>query len=77
MFNSFILHWHFFESPRLYSMQRIKSLDGLRGVAILLVIGFHYLNNQLIGAQAFYANLISRITYYGWVLICSLSCPGS
>lgn len=48
-------------------MQRIKSLDGLRGVAILLVIGFHYLNNQLIGAQAFYANLISRITYYGWV----------
>lgn len=47
--------------------KRIQELDGLRGIAILLVISFHYLNNQLINNSLTLAKVISKITSFGWV----------
>ncbi|MES2732321.1 MAG: acyltransferase [Bacteroidota bacterium] len=47
--------------------QRIPELDGLRGIAILLVVSFHYVNNQLINTGNFIGKILSKLTYFGWV----------
>ena len=49
------------------SGQRIPELDGLRGVAILLVIAFHYVNNQLVHATHSVSKALAHITSFGWV----------
>ena len=52
--------------------QRIKPLDGLRGMAVVAVIAFHYLNNQLEGSAwageqfGTFARLLEKGTYFGW-----------
>lgn len=50
-------------------VNRIKSLDGIRGFAILLVLLFHYLNNPLSESNniGLFGSLLSKITYFGWV----------
>ena len=51
---------------------RIKSLDGLRGVAVISVVAFHYINNQipdgswLITKFGKPALILQKITYFGW-----------
>jgi peptidoglycan/LPS O-acetylase OafA/YrhL len=47
--------------------RRITQIDGLRGIAILLVISFHYINNQLWYAQSLLGRLICKATSFGWV----------
>lgn len=49
------------------SKNRIVELDGLRGVAILLVISFHYINNQLIHTTNTIGKALGFITSFGWV----------
>jgi peptidoglycan/LPS O-acetylase OafA/YrhL len=47
-------------------MKRIPQIDGLRALAILLVISFHYINNQLTGASSKIAKFFYFITSFGW-----------
>ena len=49
------------------AQRRIAELDGLRGVAILLVITFHYVNNQLINSTHPVGKALSALTSFGWV----------
>jgi peptidoglycan/LPS O-acetylase OafA/YrhL len=46
---------------------RIAQLDGLRGIAILLVISFHYINNQLLHAESAIGKILCKATSFGWV----------
>ncbi len=46
---------------------RIPELDGLRGLAILAVMSFHYLNNQLVHAESQFARALYTVTSFGWV----------
>ena len=46
---------------------RIAELDGLRGIAILLVVSFHYLNNQLYGTSNRIGSMFEKATQFGWL----------
>jgi peptidoglycan/LPS O-acetylase OafA/YrhL len=46
---------------------RIAEVDGLRGLAILLVVSFHYINNQLVNSTAGAGKLLAKLTGFGWV----------
>lgn len=50
-------------SPR----PRIVELDGLRGIAIVAVIIFHYVNNQLVHSQYPIGQALYKIASFGWV----------
>jgi len=58
---------HTIKAIKTTSNTRITELDGLRGIAILLVLSFHYVNNQLVNAQSFIAKLLCKATSFGWV----------
>ncbi len=49
------------------SLNRIPELDGLGGVAILLVFGFHYLNNQLVDSAYSIGRIVYKVTSIGWI----------
>jgi peptidoglycan/LPS O-acetylase OafA/YrhL len=49
------------------ALLRIPELDGLRGVAILMVLSFHFINNQLTGAQFGFKSSLAKITSFGWI----------
>lgn len=49
------------------TFQRIPELDGLRGIAISLVISFHYINNQLLHTTDPIGTKVAFITSFGWV----------
>ena len=55
------------EVVTISTTNRIKELDGLRGIAILLVIAFHYGSVQLTGNTNAIAKMVNKITYFGWV----------
>jgi peptidoglycan/LPS O-acetylase OafA/YrhL len=50
--------------------ERILPLDGLRGIAVILVLGFHFLNNQYQQVDISSLNILERSlmfsTYFGW-----------
>ena len=52
---------------RLSTGARIAEVDGLRGIAILLVVSFHYLNNQLVHASHNIGKVLALATSFGWV----------
>jgi len=49
---------------------RFKPMDGLRGIAVLLIISFHYINNQYDQTDPASLNrverLLSKVSYFGW-----------
>ena len=53
--------------PTRSNTGRIKELDGLRGVAILLVVSFHYVNTQLVDNTNHISQVLAKITSFGWV----------
>jgi peptidoglycan/LPS O-acetylase OafA/YrhL len=49
------------------ALSRIAELDGLRGIAILLVVSFHYINNQLLYSTNSFGRFLCKVTSFGWV----------
>ncbi|MCX6210151.1 MAG: acyltransferase [Bacteroidetes bacterium] len=47
-------------------MKRISQIDGLRAVASLLVVSFHYINNQLTDSTSFLGKLFAKLFSFGW-----------
>jgi peptidoglycan/LPS O-acetylase OafA/YrhL len=47
-------------------MKRIPQIDGLRAIAILLVLSFHYINNQLVNETTKIAKFFCFATSFGW-----------
>lgn len=47
-------------------MERNPQIDGLRAIAIILVISFHYINNQLVGVPHPFAKFLYFSTSFGW-----------
>src|SRR5579871_5502624 len=49
---------------------RIAPLDGLRGIAVLMVVAFHFINNTYSVPGAKQTNIVEKIlikvTYFGW-----------
>lgn len=48
-------------------MKRIFELDGLRGVAISLVLFFHYINNTLVDNTSQIGRILYKLTSPGWI----------
>lgn len=48
-------------------MKRIAEIDGLRAIAALLVMSFHYLNNTLINNHSTLVHLIVKTFSFGWM----------
>ena len=48
-------------------MKRLVAIDGIRGIAILMVVSFHYLNVQLVNSTSTIGKIFSKATYFGWV----------
>lgn len=47
-------------------MKRISQIDGLRAVASLLVVSFHYINNQLTNSQGTIGKFFAKLFSFGW-----------
>lgn len=47
-------------------MKRIKQIDGLRAIASLLVVSFHYINNQLTDATTAVGKIFAKLFSFGW-----------
>lgn len=48
------------------TLSRIPAVDGLRGVAILAVLSFHFVNNQLVNSVTTSGLVLAKITSFGW-----------
>ena len=51
---------------RNYPNSRIPELDGIRAMAILLILFFHYINNQLPESNNIFLRLLQKATSLGW-----------
>ncbi len=47
-------------------MKRIAQIDGLRAIAILLVLSFHFINNQLEQTTLPIGKILYKVTSFGW-----------
>ncbi|MDZ4757533.1 MAG: acyltransferase, partial [Bacteroidota bacterium] len=47
-------------------MNRVPEIDGLRGIAILMIVSFHYINNQLVASQNLFGKMLYFSTSFGW-----------
>lgn len=47
-------------------MKRIKQIDGLRAIASLLVVSFHYINNQLTDSTTTMGKIFAKLFSFGW-----------
>jgi peptidoglycan/LPS O-acetylase OafA/YrhL len=48
------------------TLNRIPAVDGLRGVAILAVLSFHFVNNQLVNSVTANGRILAKVTSFGW-----------